>query len=100
VRTAIFKAWYGRRVNAIAAAIEKYGFDVRRAGAERAQSLVLPQSLYTRELETTHFKSVADAQNTLGAARLAVQRATAAVDREAVDSLWEYPSQPAAHFGC
>lgn len=89
VRTAIFKAWYGRRVDTLGKVIEKYGFDVQRDNRERRQGVVLPQYLYTREIEDAHFEAVAEALTALGAAQRAVSQAQAALDREAVDSLWD-----------
>ena len=89
VRSAIFKAWYGRRVDALGNVIEKYGFDVHRDNRERRQGVVLPQYLYTQEVEEAHFGAVAEALTALGAAQRAVSRAQAALDREAVDSLWD-----------
>jgi hypothetical protein len=85
IHSALFNFLYGQRVDSLASILKRHGFPIHDDNAQRSQSLILPQTLYSE----SDFAAVAEALSLLGIANRAVAAAKAADDRDVVDSLWD-----------
>ena len=84
IHSALFKFLYGRPVDSLAAIFKRHGFSIHDDNAQRAQGLIVPQSLY----DEGDFAAVAEALNSLATAERAVAAAKAADDHDIVNSMW------------
>lgn len=85
IHSALFKLMYGTPVDRVGEVFGRHGYDVRKSDRSGSQGLVLPQSLYSEE----SFGDIAEALNDLGAAEIALAKAKAEDDKDAVNSLWD-----------
>lgn len=85
IHSALFAFMYGTPVNRVGNVFDRHGYDVRRTDRSGAQGLVLPQSLYHED----SFGEVAKALNDLGTAEIALAKARAEDDKDAINSLWD-----------
>lgn len=87
IEKVLFDYLYGSRVNSVAAALKRRGFDINETAG--SQSRVLPQFLYSEEALSAEFEAVVTALNLLQEAQRALAKAGAEDDRDTVESLWQ-----------
>lgn len=84
VQSALFHYFYGGRANRVAAIFKQRGYAIEDDNHQRSQGLVHPHSFYRED----DFVAVADAQNSLAAARRDYDEAKKADDEDTVSGIW------------